>query len=108
AKQKQAILIDLANRMSFDEEPTSLQESFLSVGIELRQYRRPLPEDTRERGRYISLCSQAYKRVAHLSKSYSAVYDSKKQTSAFVTSRASVSDTKERIETNMMPFVQSP
>ena len=28
-KQKQAILIDLANRMYFDKEPTSLQESFL-------------------------------------------------------------------------------
>ena|SRR5437762_2973468 len=65
-KQKQAILIDLANRMSFDEVPTSLQEAFLGVGIELRQYRRELPENTRERGRHISLCSQAYKRVAHL------------------------------------------
>jgi DNA-directed RNA polymerase specialized sigma24 family protein len=65
-KQKQAILIDLANRMSFDEEPTSLQRSFLNVGIDLRHYRQPLPDDPRERGRHISLCSQAYKRVAHL------------------------------------------
>jgi DNA-directed RNA polymerase specialized sigma24 family protein len=66
AKQKQAILIDLANRMYFDEVPTSLQESFLEVGIELRHYRQPLPENQRERGRHISLCSQAYKRVARL------------------------------------------
>ena len=66
AKQKQAILTDLANRMYFDEVPTSLQESFLEVGIELRHYCQSLPEDQRERGRHISLCSQAYKRVAHL------------------------------------------
>jgi DNA-directed RNA polymerase specialized sigma24 family protein len=68
AKQKQAILTDLANRMYFDDEPTSLQESFLGAGIELRRYRQPLPEDQRERGRHISLCSQAYKRVAQLSR----------------------------------------
>jgi DNA-directed RNA polymerase specialized sigma24 family protein len=66
AKQRQAILVDLANRMYFDEEPTSLQESFLEVGIELSHYRQPLPENQRERGRHISLCSQAYKRIAHL------------------------------------------
>jgi len=64
-KQKQAILIDLANRMYFDEVPTSLQASFLNVGIELRHYHRPLPTDSRGRSRHISLCSQAYKRIAH-------------------------------------------
>ena len=66
AKQKQAILTDLANRMYFDEQPTSLQQSFLAVGIELRDYCQALPEDQRERGRHISLCSQAYKRIALL------------------------------------------
>jgi DNA-directed RNA polymerase specialized sigma24 family protein len=65
-KQKHALLVDLANRMFFDEEPTSLQRSFLEVGIELRDYRQPLPDDQRERGRHISLCSQAYKRIARL------------------------------------------
>jgi DNA-directed RNA polymerase specialized sigma24 family protein len=65
-KQKQALLTDLANRMAFDEEPTPLQESFLGVGIELRHYCQPLPDDQRERGRHISLCSQAYKRVSSL------------------------------------------
>jgi DNA-directed RNA polymerase specialized sigma24 family protein len=107
-KQKQAILIDLANRMSFDKEPTSLQKSFLDVGIEMRHYCQPLPDDQRERGRHISLVSQAYKRVAHLSNSYNAVYDSKEQTSASFTDHASTSNTKERIETNMMPFMQGP
>lgn len=63
-KQKQAILMDLANRMYFGAEPTSLQESFLHVGIELRYYCQPLPNDRRERSRHISLCSQAYKRIA--------------------------------------------
>jgi DNA-directed RNA polymerase specialized sigma24 family protein len=66
-KQKQAILTDLANLMAFDCEPTSLQASFLNIGIELRHYRRPLPANQKERSRHISLCSQAYKRVAHLS-----------------------------------------
>jgi RNA polymerase sigma factor (sigma-70 family) len=107
-KQKQAILIDLANRMSFDAEPTSLQKSFRNVGMELHRYCQPLPDDQRERGRHISLCSQAYKRVAHLSRSYNAVYDSKEQTSAFFTDHARTSNTEERIETNMRPFVQSP
>ena len=107
-KQKQAILIDLANRMSFDEESTPLQQSFLKVGIELRHYRQPLPDDPRERGRHVSLCSQAYKRVAHLSASSNAVCDTKEQTSAFVTDQTSTSDPKERIETNMMPLVQNP
>jgi DNA-directed RNA polymerase specialized sigma24 family protein len=65
-KQRQAILIDLANRMSFDEEPTSLQTSFRNIGIELRHYCRPLPTNQKERSRHISLCSQAYKRIAHL------------------------------------------
>jgi len=66
AKQKHALLVDLANRMSFDEEPTPLQASFLDRGIELRHYCQPLPDDPRERGRHISLCSQAYKRIARL------------------------------------------
>jgi DNA-directed RNA polymerase specialized sigma24 family protein len=65
-KQKQALLTDLANRMSFDEELTPLQESFLGNGIDLRNYIQPLPNDHKERCRHISLVSQAYKRVGHL------------------------------------------
>jgi RNA polymerase sigma factor (sigma-70 family) len=105
-RQKQAILIDMANRMYFDTEPTSLQKSFREVGIELRDYCQALPDDQKERSRHISLCSQAYKRVAHLSCQYA--YASGEQISGFVTDHASTSDTGERIETNMMPFVRSP
>jgi DNA-directed RNA polymerase specialized sigma24 family protein len=65
-KQKRALLTDLANRMCFDGELTSLQKSFLRVGIELRHYRRELPNDHKERCRHISLVSQAYKRIGHL------------------------------------------
>jgi hypothetical protein len=69
-KQKRALLVDLANRMSFDTEPTSLQEAFLAVGIELRHYRQPKPADPAFQTRQISLRSQAYKRVRRLASKY--------------------------------------
>jgi DNA-directed RNA polymerase specialized sigma24 family protein len=65
-KQREALLIDLANRMSFDTRPTPLQAAFLKVGIELQQYQRPLPTDPKERSRHVSLLTHAYKRIAHL------------------------------------------
>jgi RNA polymerase sigma factor (sigma-70 family) len=65
-KQKRALLMDLANRMSFDEKPTALQESFLDNGMELRHYRQSLPNDHKERSRHVSLVSQAYKRISRL------------------------------------------
>lgn len=65
-KQREALLIDLANYMSFDEHLTPLQKAFLEVGIQLEQYKVPLPADKRERGRYLSLRTLAYKRLAHL------------------------------------------
>jgi len=65
-KQREAILIDLADHMSFDEHPTPLQKAFLKVGIHLEQYRIPPPVDRRERSRYLSLRTLAYKRVTHL------------------------------------------
>ena len=66
-KQRTALLVDLANMMHFDEAPTPLQSAFLQVGIQLKQYQRPLPENPKERSRHISLLCHAYKRVAHLS-----------------------------------------
>jgi DNA-directed RNA polymerase specialized sigma24 family protein len=65
-KQRRALLIDLANRMAFDSNPTPLQSAFLNEGIELRQYKQPLPDDPRERTQQTSLLNHAYKRVAHL------------------------------------------
>ena len=65
AKQRQAILIDLANRSCFDEQPTALQRAFSTVGIDLQVYRLLLPNDSVERSRYNSLLSLAYKRISH-------------------------------------------
>ena len=63
-KQRRAILIELANRMSFSSQPTPLQAAFLSEGIDLLEYEQLLPENPVERARHASLVSLAYKRVA--------------------------------------------
>jgi DNA-directed RNA polymerase specialized sigma24 family protein len=63
-KQRTALLMDLANRMHFEAQPTVLQRAFLEAGIDLRDYRRELPADPVERGRHASLLSLAYKRLA--------------------------------------------
>ncbi len=65
-KQRCAILIDLANRMSFDSQPTPLQMAFLTEGISLRDYQRLPSENTVERARHSSLVSLAYKRITRL------------------------------------------
>lgn len=65
-KQRVALLIDLASRMSFDTPPTPLQEAFLKVGMRLQEYRGPLPSDRVGRNRHASLLSQAYKRLTLL------------------------------------------
>jgi hypothetical protein len=65
-KQRRAILIDLANRMSFNIQPTPLEVAFLAVDIDLQEYQIPLSEDPVERARHASLVSLAYKRVTHL------------------------------------------
>ncbi len=66
SKQRRALLIDLANRMDFDEEPSPLQRAFLEVGIQLQDYQQALPEDPVELSRHRSLVSIAYKRIANL------------------------------------------
>jgi DNA-directed RNA polymerase specialized sigma24 family protein len=65
-KQRKALLIDLANRMSFDTRPTPLQTAFLQEGIQLKHYQQPLPSDPRERSKHASILSYAYQRIAHL------------------------------------------
>jgi len=69
-KQRRALLIDLANRMHFGTQLTSLQKAFLVEGIDLQEYQRPLPNDTTERARQAALASLAYKRVALLMREY--------------------------------------
>jgi len=65
-KQRRALLIDLSNRMCFDDQPSSLQAAFIKANIRLQEYRQPLPADHRERSRHSALLHEAYKRVAHL------------------------------------------
>ncbi|MBV9616106.1 MAG: hypothetical protein JO031_11675 [Ktedonobacteraceae bacterium] len=65
-KQKQALLIDLATHMSFEQHPTPLQKAFLKVGIQLQEYRHLLPATPEERNRYTSLLAHAYRRVSTL------------------------------------------
>jgi hypothetical protein len=64
AKQRTALLIDLANRIHFDTELTPLRKVFLAEGIDLQLYQRPLPNDPIERAKQAALTSLAYKRVA--------------------------------------------
>jgi DNA-directed RNA polymerase specialized sigma24 family protein len=65
-KQRIALLIDLANLMQFDVQPTPLQKAFLAMGIELKEYQQTLPANRIERSRHSSLLSVAYKRLAQL------------------------------------------
>jgi tetratricopeptide (TPR) repeat protein/DNA-directed RNA polymerase specialized sigma24 family protein len=65
-KQRQALLTDLANHISFSEQSTPLREAFSQVGIDLQRYQRPLPFNSRDRVRYKALVSTAYKRLASL------------------------------------------
>jgi DNA-directed RNA polymerase specialized sigma24 family protein len=72
-KQRRALLIDLANRMYFDTQPTPLQEAFLTEGIDLQVYQQPLPDDITERTNQTALASLAYKRVGMLMRDYMLV-----------------------------------
>jgi hypothetical protein len=65
-KQRRAILIDLANRTCFDDQPTPLQYAFLAVGIDLQTFQLQLPGDRVERSRHSSLASHAYRRISEL------------------------------------------
>ncbi|MBX5450247.1 hypothetical protein [Thermogemmatispora sp.] len=63
--QRRALLIDLAELMSFDDEPTLLQSAFLEQGIDLSHY-RDWPEDGRQHALRVALRNHAYRRLAGL------------------------------------------
>ncbi|MBX5459386.1 MAG: hypothetical protein IRZ31_21050 [Thermogemmatispora sp.] len=63
--QRRALLIDLAELMSFGEEPTALQNAFLEQGIDLSHY-RDWPEDRRQHEQRVALRNHAYRRLARL------------------------------------------
>ena len=62
-KTRQALLIELAERTFFDDEPTPLQKAFLQQGIRLADYQRLKPTDPKLRSRHNSLANQAFNRV---------------------------------------------
>lgn len=66
AKQRRAILIDIASQMYFDGQPTPLQQAFLNAGIDLQEYQQALPSSSLEKSRHSALVNYAYKRVVAL------------------------------------------
>jgi DNA-directed RNA polymerase specialized sigma24 family protein len=65
-KQRKALLIDLANRMSFETKPTQLQKAFLNEGISLQEFQQPLSESAKERSKDAALLYHACRRIAQL------------------------------------------
>ena len=63
ARQRRAILIDLAQRSDFEEESGPLHIIFLELGINLCEYKHTFPLDSVERSRHSALVSIAYKRL---------------------------------------------
>lgn len=62
-QQRTALLTDLANISDFDAPPTLLEQSLSSEGIHLRDYKRPLPTEPAQRGRFAAHLCVAYKRL---------------------------------------------
>jgi len=65
-KQRQALLMDLAQRMTFGEQPSTLQAAFQAEGIHLEEYRSSSPQEARERNRNAALLNHAYNRLKGL------------------------------------------
>jgi DNA-directed RNA polymerase specialized sigma24 family protein len=62
-KQKRALLVDLATTMFFDPQPSPLQQAFLAVGIDLREYQQSVPENFKARSQHTALLYWAFKRM---------------------------------------------
>jgi RNA polymerase sigma factor (sigma-70 family) len=65
-KQRNALLIDLANLMHFALQPTRLQRAFLREGIKVQDFLHLVPRSSIERGRHAANLSLAYRRLANL------------------------------------------
>lgn len=65
-KQCQAMLTDLANRMYFSDSPTSLQQAFLSVGVQLQDYQRPVANNKQEERKHAALIAYSYKQLSYM------------------------------------------
>lgn len=66
AKQRSALLADLANLMAFDEKPTALQAAFRAQSIQMEEYRNRQPNNKKERSCHAALLYQVYLRVKGL------------------------------------------
>jgi DNA-directed RNA polymerase specialized sigma24 family protein len=65
-KQRLALLIDLSSRMSLDDRPSPVQQAFLKVGVQLKDYRGQCPRNAIELSRHRTLLNIAYKRVSRV------------------------------------------
>ena len=73
-KQRAALLVDLAERMAFDDKPTTLQAAFRAEGIRLEEYRNRQPSSQKERSRHAALLYQANLRLKELKDTYLQAY----------------------------------
>ena len=62
-RQRLALLTDLANTNALAENPALLEQAFSEVGVQLRDYHRPLPDAQSERSKHSALLCIAYKRL---------------------------------------------
>ena len=63
AKQRTALLVDLANHTDLSDSDNQICRAFAAVGVDLREYCRVLPCDPQERSRHAASLSMAYKRL---------------------------------------------
>jgi hypothetical protein len=49
--------------MFFDPQPSPLQQAFLAVGIDLREYQQSIPENFKARSQHTALLYWAFKRM---------------------------------------------
>ena len=61
--QRKALLTDLANAPDFSEQPGLLEMALLDNGLNLRDFRHPLPADRTARSRHAALLCIAKKRL---------------------------------------------
>ncbi len=62
-RQRDVLLTDLANLADFGDQPSLLEQALFAEGIQLRDYRHPLPSEPLARNRYAALLCIAYKRL---------------------------------------------
>ena len=62
-KQRRSLLTELANTMCFEARPTALQQAFLAVDVDLREYQQDVSTTFKARSQHTALLYWAYKRI---------------------------------------------